>query len=125
MGIDVVDGDVGLPSAGVAAMKIFGPVRFDQHHPVAVHKHRVVDVTCSTRVFAEDPGFEAERILKPVRRGLDFAMGSGPDRHPRVLVIPRDLCLLLSRRRQGSRLNSFGSAPSELAVSGDLVRIVW
>ena len=75
MGIQVADCDVHPPVTGVAAMKIFGALGFDEHHPIAMQEGRVVDAV--RVILVEDPGFEAECVLKPRKRGFDIAIDEG------------------------------------------------
>jgi len=41
--IGIRNRDVDPSPTGVAAMQVLGALRFDQHHPVAVHGHRMID----------------------------------------------------------------------------------
>lgn len=74
MGVDVVDRDIDPASASVAAMKILGPLRLYEDHPVAVGQGRVVGTGCTAGVLAEDPGLQPECALQPDKRGRDVGV---------------------------------------------------
>src|ERR1035441_8371538 len=90
VGIDVAGRQLDPPVTRVAAMKLFGAFGFDQHHPVAVHQGRMVDV--SRVVFAEDPGLKAEGALQPRKCSPDFAIGDSRVHLCQSMVLPSDPC---------------------------------
>lgn len=73
MSVDVIDGEVKPPLAGVAAVQILGTLGRDQDHPITVRDRGILDRL--VRLAVEHERFDAKGIREPAQRGANVVVG--------------------------------------------------